>query len=192
MDNKIAGFLDQYGQLNSSALDHIASTAVPMTISKGEFLIKEGQTCTHFNIVTKGCFRLFYLKNGFETSVWFSFADSSAIELHSYLNQSPSEYFLECIDDGEVVRIPKAQVDQLCLEYPDIDQIFRLYWQDVVQKMIGRMTSLQKYSAEERYIQLMHDTDYLHKIPQKYLASYIGVTPTSLSRIRRNVRSKLS
>ncbi len=183
-------FFNQYGTITSADLDSVSSIARKVTFKKGNFLLAEGGTCSNFHIVISGCVRLYFLNDDLDISVWFSFGGNSAIELHSYINQSSSEYFLECIEDTQVLSIPKAQLDSLCESNGAIDKLLRLYWQDVVQMLIGRMTSLQKYSAEERYLQLLADTDYLNRIPQKYLASYIGVTPTSLSRIRRQVASK--
>ena len=91
-----------------------------------------------------------------------------------------------------VLSISKKEIDILCSESRSLDFLFKSYWQDVVQHLIDRLTDLQKYAPEERYIRLIQDTDLIQKIPQKYIASYIGVTTSSLSRIKRNIRSKLS
>ncbi len=192
MQTTFQGFFAQYGPIDTSELKAIGSSTLAKAIAKGDFLLKEGAICDSFYLVKSGCFRLYYLKEGLDTSVWFSFENNSCIELYSYISQSPSEYFMECIEAGEVLRIPKARLEALCASHPNLDQLFKKYWLDVVQTLINRLTSLQKYTAEERYLQLMEDTHYLHRIPQKYLASYIGVTSTSLSRIRRNIQAKLS
>lgn len=185
-------YFKQYGEITDGNLDSIMKYAKKLTVRKGDFILKEGDTCKSFYLVTSGCLRLFYIKDGVDISVWFSFENNSAIELYSYLSGSPSEYFIECIEDGEVIEISKNNIDSLCKSYPSIDTLFNFFWRDVVQNLLKRMTSIQKYSSKERYLNLLNDTDYLNRIPQKYLASYIGVTSTSLSRIRRNIKSKLS
>ncbi|MEZ4829052.1 MAG: hypothetical protein R3C61_22615 [Bacteroidia bacterium] len=76
----------------------------------------------------------------------------------------------------------------LCDQMPVLEKTMRRFWEDVIQNLLTRFTALQKDSAEKRYLSLMNQPGYLQRIPQKYLASYIGVTPTSLSRIRRNIR----
>ena len=68
-----------------------------------------------------------------------------------------------------------------------MESIMRTFWEDVILNLLERFTALQKDTAEQRYINLTAQTKYMQRIPQKYLASYIGVTPTSLSRIRRNL-----
>ena len=69
-----------------------------------------------------------------------------------------------------------------------METIMRSFWEDVILNLLQRFTALQKDTAETRYLNLAGQPKYLQRIPQKYLASYIGVTPTSLSRIRRNIK----
>ena len=192
MDQTLRSFFGQYGELQGEDLDKIKACASQRTVQKGSFLLKEGTISKHFNLVITGSFRLYYLKEGLDTSVWFSFQNNSSIELYSYISGSPSEYFIECIEEAEVITFSKEDIDSLCKENSTLDGLFKAFWQDVVQSLINRLTSLQKYSPEERYIKLIEDTDYLNRIPQKYLASYIGVTTTSLSRIKRKFKAKLS
>ena len=185
-------FFEQYGELTDHDLERIEATAKLRNVRKGSHLLSEGEVCSDFFLVVSGAFRLHYLREGVDTSVWFSFENNSSIELYSYLSGSPSEYFIECIEDGEVLVMAKQQVDSICESNERIKKLFGMFWQDVVQSLVKRLTDLQKYSPRERYIRLLEDTDYLNRIPQKYLASYIGVTTTSLSRIKRNLHSKLS
>lgn len=192
MNQTLRNFFGQYGEIQNKELDIIRPFASQKSIKKGSFLMKEGTVCKNFYLVISGSFRLFYLKDGLDTSVWFSFKNNSSIELYSYISESPSDYFIECIEDAEVIIISKNDIDSLCCKNSTIDALFKSFWQDVVQSLVYRLTSLQKYSAEERYLKLIEDTDYLNRIPQKYIASYIGVTTTSLSRIKRNIRTKLS
>ena len=70
----------------------------------------------------------------------------------------------------------------------EMQKIMRAFWEDVILNLLKRFTALQKDSAEKRYLDLLSQPVYLQRIPQKYLASYIGVTPTSLSRIRRKIK----
>lgn len=192
MHRTLRYFFGQYGELQQKDLDGLISCASQRSVQKGSLLLKEGAICQNFYLVISGSFRLYYLKEGLDTSVWFSFQNNSSIELYSYISESPSEYFIECIEDAEIIAIPKKDIDSLCKVNPTIDILFKSFWQDVVQSLIKRLTYLQKYPAEERYLKLIEDTDYLSRVPQKYIASYIGVTTTSLSRIKRNIRTKLS
>ncbi len=192
MDHTLRIFFGQYGEIQDRDLDELKACARKKTVSKGSFLLREGEICRNFYLVISGSFRLYYLKDGLDTSVWFSLKNNSSIELYSYISESPSDYFIECIEDADVIIISKTDIDSLCRKSSTIDTLFKCFWQDVVQNLVNRLTSLQKYSAEERYLKLIENTDYLNQIPQKYIASYIGVTTTSLSGIKRNIKTKLS
>jgi len=84
--------------------------------------------------------------------------------------------------------LPKAELDRLYQTHPKTQEMIRRFWEDAILTLIDRFTALQRDSAEQRYLDLLTKPPYIQKIPQKYLASFIGVTPTSLSRIRKNIR----
>lgn len=188
MTRELESFLSQYVSLSSQEVGTIASKFQRKSIRKGDFLLKEGQVCKDFVFVETGCLRLFYESNETEISVWFAFANSSAIEIASFISGKPSEYSIQAIEDTSVLFLPKKNLEGLYVSHPQAQELMRRFWEDVILHLIRRFTALQKESAETRYINLMKNTDYLHKIPQKYLASFLGVTPTSLSRIRRKVK----
>lgn len=185
MSADLKHFLSQYIHLSDEVMEEVTSKFRKWDIKKGDFLMRQGEICKHLAFVQKGCLRLYYLKEGIEVSVWFAFPKSSAIEIHSFISEAPSGYFLQAIEDSEVLCLPKAELGKLCEKYPEMHQMMRNFWEDVVLNLISRFTSLQKDSAGQRYQHLLAKPDYLQSIPQKYLASFIGVTPTSLSRIRR-------
>ncbi|HET9431063.1 MAG TPA: hypothetical protein VFO70_07795, partial [Chitinophagaceae bacterium] len=135
----------------------------------------------------KGCLRLYYIKDGIEVSVWFAFPESSAIEIYSFISENPSNYFLQAIEDSEILYLSKAELNKLYQYQPKMQEMMRNFWEDVILNLINRFTALQKDSAEKRYLDLLNNPAYLETIPQKYLASFIGVTPTSLSRIRKQI-----
>lgn len=188
MKEKLKNFFEQYGQLSQSALSDLTNGFKSKSVKKGESIFVQGQVCNKIYFVTKGCLRLFYVTNNIEVTVWFSFENNSAIELSSFLSGAPSEYFLEAIEDSEILLLNKSQLEHLYKIHPELEGIFRVFWENIILTILKRFTALQKDSADKRYLDLMNQPEYLQRIPQKYLASYIGITPTSLSRIRRNIR----
>ncbi len=181
-------FFEQYGTLPEKDMDELINKFELKTVKKGEFVLTPGQICNKLFFVKKGCLRLYYIADQVEITVWFSFENNSAIELSSFLSGAPSDYFLEAIEDSELLYLHKSTLIELYDLYPDMQKIMRTFWEDVILHLLKRFTALQKDSAEKRYLDLLSQPIYLQRIPQKYLASYIGVTPTSLSRIRRNIR----
>jgi CRP-like cAMP-binding protein len=185
---ELKDFFEQYGQLSKEGMGDLYDKFKSKKVKKGAFLLKQGQVCNHIFFIKKGCLRLYYIAKDVETTVWFSFENKSAIELSSFLSDAPSDYFLEAIEDSEVLSLNKSELKNLYQKHPEMERIFRIFWEDVILSLLKRFTALQKDSAEKRYLDLMDQPIYLQRIPQKHLASYIGVTPTSLSRIRKNIR----
>ncbi len=188
MTSELKKFIQQYGHFNTQDMDEIVNEFAFKKVKKEEYLLKQGQVCKELFFVRKGCLRLYYTVNGVEITVWFSFEDNSAIELSSFLSGVPSEYFLQAIEDSEILIISKSKLLKLYKTHSVMEQVMRTFWEDVILNLLKRFTALQKDSAEKRYLDLLSKPNYSQRIPQKYLASYIGVTPTSLSRIRRKIR----
>ena len=83
--------------------------------------------------------------------------------------------------------MPKIELNKLYQTHPKMQEMMRKFWEDVILHLLERFTALQRDSAEKRYLDLLNKPELLQTIPQKYLASFIGVTPTSLSRIKKNI-----
>ena len=187
MNTRLKTFILQYVTLSDAEMEHITSKFKSKTIKKNDFSLKQGDTCKDLVFVQKGCLRLYYLKDDIEVSVWFAFPNSSAIEIYSFISENPSDYFLEAIEDSEVLYLTKTELHKLYQQQHKMQEMMRNFWEDVILNLINRFTALQKDSAEQRYLDLLKKPDYMNTIPQKYLASFIGVTPTSLSRIRKQI-----
>ncbi len=188
MDFSTWNFFEQYGTISQDGLTELKSKLKSNFVKKGEVLLSYGQICKDIFFVTKGCLRLYYIADGVEITVWFSFENNSAIELSSFLSSKPTEYYIEAIENSEFLSLNKSALQSLYKNYPELESIMRVFWEDVILNLLERFTALQKDTAEQRYINLTGQTKYMQRIPQKYLASYIGVTPTSLSRIRRQIK----
>jgi CRP-like cAMP-binding protein len=187
MHTDLRNYLIQYADLSEGDLEYITDRFRSKAIKKNQYLLRQGDICKDLVFVQKGCLRLYYIKDDIEVSVWFAFQQSSAIEIYSFISGKPSDYFLQSIEDSEVLYLPRTELLKLYLQQPKMQELMRNFWEDVILNLISRFTALQKDSAEKRYLDLLDKSDYMETIPQKYLASFIGVTPTSLSRIRRQI-----
>ena len=190
MNTSLDKFISSYVDLSESELKDITSKFRTKSVKRNAYLLKPGEICRDLVFVSHGCLRLYYLKNDVEISVWFSFQGSSAIEIHSFISGSRSNYFLQAVEDTEVQFLSKVDLNQLYLIQPKTHEFMRKYWEDVVLNILNRFTSLQNDAAEQRYLDLLSKTELLEKLPQKYLASFLGMTPTSLSRVRRQIANK--
>ena len=188
MSTSLKKFLNRFANFSEFELEDITSKFERKVVKKNTYILRQGNICKDFIFVDKGCLRLYYVKDGIEISVWFAFHPSSAIEVYSFISEKPSDYFLQAIKDSEVLYLPKTELKKIYQFQPKMQEMMRNFWEAVLLDLINRFTALETDSAEKRYLDLLNkQPDYLETIPQKYLASFIGVTPTSLSRIRKKI-----
>ena len=103
MDNSLKYFISKYVTLTETELEEIACRFKSKQVKKNDYLLKPGGTCKDLVFIQKGCLRLYYLKDDIEVSVWFAFPESSAIEIYSFISGQPSNYFLQAIENSEVL-----------------------------------------------------------------------------------------
>jgi len=188
MSEALKTFLRQYAPFSEEQLSGITQKFQLKKAPKNSYVLRETEICNDLVIVEEGCLRLYYIQNDVEISVWFAFKGSSAVDIYSFISNTPSRYFLQAMEETVVWYLPKTELEKLYLEQPLMNQMMRGFWEDAVVQLIDRFSALQRDSAEQRYLDLLAKPQYFQRIPQKYLASFIGVTPTSLSRIRRKIR----
>lgn len=187
MTPELRKFISEYVQLPDEVMDDILSKFRKKTIKKNEYVLQEGEICKDLIFVQNGCLRLYYIQEDVEVSVWFALKHSSAIEIYSFISETPTNYFLQAIEATEILYLPKEALNKLYEVQPKMQEMMRKFWEDVILHLLERFTALQRDSAEQRYLDLLDKPELLKSIPQKYLASFIGVTPTSLSRIKKNI-----
>jgi CRP-like cAMP-binding protein len=180
-------FINEYVELPEMEMENVLNKFVSKKYKRNDFILLKGNICKDLIFVESGCLRLYYIQDDIEISVWFAFKHSSAIEIYSFISETPTNYYLQAIEDTEILYLPKVELNQLYIIYPKMQEMMRKFWEDVILNLLNRFTALQRDSAEKRYLDLLEKPDYLQSIPQKYLASFIGVTPTSLSRIKKNI-----
>lgn len=188
MTTELKKFFSDYVQLPDAELEDIVSKFKKKKVKKNELLLVAGEVCKDLIFVQSGCLRLYYLQEDVEVSVWFALRHSSAIEIYSFISETPTNNYLQAIEESEILYLPKSVLNKLYETHPKMQEMMRKFWEDVILHLLERFTALQRDSAEQRYLDLLNKPELLQTIPQKYLASFIGVTPTSLSRIKKNIR----
>ncbi|MFT3947849.1 MAG: Crp/Fnr family transcriptional regulator [Agriterribacter sp.] len=188
MTKKLQDFILEYIDIPEQDLLNITKLFKTKKFKKNEYILRQGNICKDFIYLQSGCTRLYYIKDGIEVSVWFAFPNSVASEIYSFIGQKPSDFFVQAVKECEILYISKTKLEKIYRTYPKMQEMMRKFWEDVLLHIIQRFSALQNDTAEERYLELLNNPYYLQTIPQKYLASFIGVTPTSLSRIRKNIR----
>ena len=161
-------------------------------LKKHQFLLNEGQVCTQIGFVNSGCLRHYTIDNkGNEHILQFAIEDWWISDLHSFLSGTPSKFNIDALQDSEVLLLEKSARDKLLDDCPKMERFFRLLMEAHHVATEERVAESLSYSAEERYLKFIKTYPKLtEEIPQNQIASYLGITPQSLSRIRKELFQK--
>jgi CRP-like cAMP-binding protein len=159
-------------------------------LKKGELLVKEGTICNNVSFINYGLLRFYMLVDGKEVSTGFFIENQYISSYESFLTRQPSHENIEVLEDAEVLELSYNQMQTLYYQYP-IYQIFGRKMAEYLFIFVSQRTNaLLVLSPEQRYQKLIStNSALLQRVPQYMLASYIGVTPEHLSRIRRKLSS---
>jgi CRP-like cAMP-binding protein len=167
----------------------ISGILAPRTVTKGTIILSEGEVCQHNIFVTKGCLRSYVIdKKGKEHIIQFAPENWWISEQNSLMKQEPSMYYIDAVEDSEMLLGQRDFNDQLAEILPSGGKMLQVLFQSSFKAMQKRVVNLLSASAEQRYTEFIktYPTVAL-RVPQKMIASYLGITPESLSRIRKEV-----
>jgi CRP-like cAMP-binding protein len=148
-------------------------------------LLNEGEISTHAHYIKKGCLREWFNKDGKEITFQFFFEGQAVASIDSFLNNQPSLYTIESIEPSIVYSISKDKIDEIYQLIPELKGKFQELMYQRFRNYANLFLSRIKDSPRERYEDLiLNHPEIIKRIPQHYIASYLGITPVSLSRIR--------
>lgn len=183
---ELKDFILHYCPLKDEELETVIGRFSTRIIGRNKYILKQGQVCSEFVYVIRGLFRQYYKDiNEKEITAWISFEDTQASELASFIDQQPAKFYIQALEESEIASISYSDLQQLYTTIPALQEFGRKMAEKILVGAINRAISFQKESAEERYKKLLQRPEYFQRVPLKYLASFIGITDTSLSRLRR-------
>ncbi|MHA4844765.1 Crp/Fnr family transcriptional regulator [Flavitalea antarctica] len=169
-------------------LDTILAGFREITVKKGKLLHRQGHIIKDYFFVLRGGLRI-YMDTGEEKITgWIALENDFFTELSSLKKQMPCRFSIQAIEDCIVLAISTEKMEEYYRSYPVWQQFGREVWEDAFLKVVDGIISYQTLTAEERYRQAMEKSDLLQRVPLKDLSSFLGVTPNSLSRIRKNLK----
>ena len=161
------------------------------SIKKKSNLLEAGATAKEVYFILNGCIRLFYEKDGEDISAYFFTEKMFAGAYDSFISQKPSRHSIETLEDCEVLAISYKALQQLFIEFPKMNEFVRKVLEERFVALHELFTAQILDSPEERYLNLQRERpDLLNRIPQHQIATFLGITPVSLSRIRNRVKKK--
>ncbi|MEL6250814.1 MAG: Crp/Fnr family transcriptional regulator [Bacteroidota bacterium] len=185
---EIRAYLEQLGGKVSPQLEARFSVFEAVKLAKGDYFLMQGDICKKMAFLTKGQIRHFYDVDGKEVTRWVSLDQNFVTSFASFVSGRPSLENLVCIEDCEMYLCSKEAFMQIKAEFPSMTQLWVLALE---QEMVGyeyRVFQLISGSAENRYLDFLKEYPrFVKEVPQKYLASMLGIEPRSLSRIRKKI-----
>jgi len=171
--------------LTESSRQAIRDLARVIIIKKNQTLQPIGVVCRTIYFVQKGLARIFYYKDGTDITEYFAFENEMIIRAESLFTEEPSKKGIQALEDTSFIGISSVALFELFDHHPDLERLFRKLIESAYVETVNRLENIQFHSAEERYAQLIHaNPDMIQRISLKHIASYLGITQVSLSRIR--------
>ena len=181
--------IKRYVELNEQDIRIIESYMEPLELKKKEFLLKGGEVCRCNYFVESGCLRMFYNNDKMvEQTTQFALETWWLSDYFSFSKQRPSEYFIQAVEKSIVVAIDYQRQEQLFAEVPQMERYFRIMMQRALAASQLRVKLIYQLSKEEMYKHFSTSfPQFLQRVPQYMLASYLGLTPEYLSELRKKI-----
>lgn len=178
-------YIASFVRLSEESREALAPVLRPMELPKGHSLLRPGGVCKHFYFIGKGLSRTYYFKDGKDVTDWISTEGSIAVSIISFLTHQPDIRGIELLEPSSLLAISHTDLEQLYMRFHDIERLGRLLISAGIIQLQQRFDDLHFATAHERYQKLIATTPSLiNRVPLGMIASYLGITQETLSRIR--------
>jgi CRP-like cAMP-binding protein len=190
MQDLLFGFISKYITLTEEEKNAILSTDLFRSFKKGTILLKKGQMSKDSFFILKGCVRSYYVIDGEEKTTAF-YAEMDALTPQSVTHKAPSEYYISCVEDS-ILTVGNSDMEQeINIKFPKFEIMCRKLSEELLAKERMDFDNFKTSSPEQRYLNLLQSRpDLIQRVPQHQLASYLGIKPQSLSRLRARILEK--
>jgi CRP-like cAMP-binding protein len=190
MQDLLFDFISKYISLTEVEKNAIVSLNIFCSKKKGTTLLKEGQTSNDGYFVLKGCIRTYYIIDGEEKTTAF-YTEMEGLTPHCVINKKPSEYYISCVEDSIItVANPEMEVE-IFEKFPKFESLCRVLSEELLVNQQINFDEFKTSSPEQRYLNLLQKRpDLIQRVPQHQLASYLGIKPQSLSRLKARILNK--
>ncbi len=185
--------IDRYTLLSDAEFDQFLSFTTTRTFRKRQYLVQQGDFTRHIFYIVKGCVRAFKSDDsGKEHIIQFGVEDWWIGDLAVVVTETPARLNIECLEDTEVIQIDKESHEQLYAAVPKFERFFRLIIQNSFVATQNRLLSVMSQPAYERYSEFTERYPHIvQRVANHHIASYLGIAPESLSRLRKECATRL-
>ena len=190
MQDILFDFISKYIALTEEEKNAILSLDLFRSVKKGTILLKEGQKSNSSYFVLKGCIRTYYVLDSEEKTTAF-YTEMEALTPPCVISKTPSEYYISCIEDT-ILTVSNTDMEaEVNSKFPKFEIMCRMLSEELLAKVKINFDEFKTSSPEQRYLNLIQKRpDLIQRVPQHQLASYLGITPQSLSRLRARISEK--
>ena len=179
--------ISKYSELDEVPVGILQKYFKSTSYKKKDYLLHEGQICNSIHFVEKGCLRMYFINDRLNEQITqFALENWWISDYFSFANNSPSEYFIQTVEKSEILSIDKNDFEALLKELPEMERYFRIIMQRNVTASQIRLKQMYELSKEEFYLQFCNSfPEFIQRVPQYMIASYLGLTPEYVSELRK-------
>ena len=175
----------QFVNLSEDTVDGLRKNLRRKELAKGEYLYTQGRICGHLYFLENGCVRGFYAQDEKEITYWFAFENNFVTSFYSFITQQPGIENIQALEDCTLWAITYADLQDLYKKLVEIERLGRIIQERYYVMLEERFMRNHFKEARERYENLMTNAPHiLQRVPLTYVASYLGITQETLSRVR--------
>ena len=184
----LSHFIQSQIPVSEDTLSIILTYFKERTVEKDGFVLRQGQVAADYFFVKSGGLRIYFDAQDKQVTGWFAFENEFFAELSSLKSGQPSRFTIQAVEKTELLTISHQHMEQLYRRFPEWQQFGRQLWETAFLKVLDGILTYQTMTAEERYLYLLQQSDLVQRVPLHQLSFYLGITPNSLSRLRKNIR----
>ncbi|TDX01472.1 Crp/Fnr family transcriptional regulator [Dinghuibacter silviterrae] len=191
MTSDFLGYLNDIAPLSTECKAYLQTEARVKTIHKGDYLLREGEICNKLGFLQYGCLKSSIMDGDKEKVVWFWTTGDISTSTKSFFEQTPSKNFIRALEDTQFLYLTHETLQYVYIKYPESNFVARLILEKYYVREVERAELLQSQTAIDKYQYLIaNHPDLLNIVPDKDIASYIGISPYRLSHLRSQLRSR--
>lgn len=189
MKEQIKTYFNRYVTFSDAEIDSIYSQLKIKTFRKKEYLLKENTICRYNYFILKGVVRSYYIdEKGKEKITLFAIDNWWVTNIESFIKQTPSTQYLQAIEETTVLYISKDTLEVLYIEFPKLERLFRIITENMLIAHLRKNDVFLQMKSKERYLDFIKKLpDFVQRVPQYMIASYLEITPEYLSELRKNI-----